>query len=105
MVNKSAPESIKEKYRRGVMRTFSPSGTLEMDDGENWENATRTAAGVVARRQKLHYSLGLNSNVEHEELPGNVHQRKFNDSNQRAFYGRWLDLVSAEDWSQVPGGR
>ncbi|PZQ59221.1 MAG: aromatic ring-hydroxylating dioxygenase subunit alpha [Phenylobacterium sp.] len=105
LVNKDAPASLKAKYRRGVMRTFSPSGTLEMDDGENWENATRTAAGVVARRQKLHYGLGLNSKVEHEELPGNVHLRKFNDSNQRAFYGRWLDLLCAEDWSQVPGGR
>jgi ethylbenzene dioxygenase alpha subunit len=87
------------------MRTFSPSGTLEMDDGENWENATQTAAGVVSRRQKLHYGLGLNSRVEHEELPGSVHLRKFNDSNQRAFYQRWLELLCAEDWSQLPEGR
>jgi ethylbenzene dioxygenase alpha subunit len=103
LVNKNAPQSIKDQYRRGVMRTFSPSGTLEMDDGENWENATSTAAGVITRRQKLHYGLGLNSKVEHDELPGSLHLRKANDSNQRAFYSRWLDLVTAEDWASVPG--
>lgn len=101
LVNKDAPESLKAKWRKGVMRTFSPSGTLEMDDGENWENATRTASGVVSRRQRLHYGLGAHSRVEHDELRGSVHVRKYNDSNQRAFYQRWLDLMCAETWSQV----
>lgn len=102
LVNKAAPAGLKEKYRRGVMRTFSPAGVLEMDDGENWENATQMNAGVVTRRQNLHYGLGLDSRVEHGDLPGHVHLRKFNDANQRAFYQRWLDLLCADDWSQVP---
>jgi ethylbenzene dioxygenase alpha subunit len=96
LVNKSAPDALKDKYRKGVMRTFSPSGTLEMDDGDNWENATATNQGVVTRRQKLHYSLGMDSRVEHDELKGNLHLRKYNDSNQRAFYGRWLELMCKE---------
>lgn len=93
LVNKSAPQSLKDKYMKGVMRTFSPSGTLEMDDGDNWENATATNQGVVTRRQKLHYGLGMDSRLAHDELKGNVHQRKYNDTNQRAFYARWLELM------------
>lgn len=96
LVNKSAPEALKEMYMKGVMRSFSPSGVLEMDDGDNWENATATNLGVVTRQQKLHYGLGMDSKVEHDELKGNVHIRKYNDSNQLAFYAKWLELMCNE---------
>jgi ethylbenzene dioxygenase alpha subunit len=91
------PAELKEKYRKGIMRTFSPSGILEMDDGENWEHATLINAGVVTRRQKLHYGLGLNSATTHDELKGELHLRKYNDANQRAFYARWLELLLADE--------
>lgn len=94
LVNKNIPFELKEKYRKGVMRTFSPSGTLEMDDGENWEHATLSNAGVVTRRQNLHYGLGLNSKTENPEFKGELHLRKYNDANQRAFYRRWLQMMT-----------
>jgi len=84
-----------------VMRTFSPSGTLEMDDGENWEHSTTVNAGTVTRRQKLHYGLGLNSKIEHDELKGEIHKRKYNDANQRAFYRRWLELMSTPTSGEI----
>ena len=95
LVNKNAPDEVKELYRKGVMRTFSPSGVLEMDDGENWENCTSVNRGVVTRRQKLHYGLGMNSAIEHDELKGKLHLRKYNDANQRLFYKRWLECMTA----------
>ena len=104
LVNRNVPDEIKEKYRKGVMRTFSPAGILEMDDGENWENCTSTNAGVVTRSQKLHYGLGLNSAIEHDELKGELHLRKYNDANQRAFYRRWLELM-CDDRQAVIGGQ
>lgn len=102
LVNRDIATELKEKWRRGVMRTFSPSGILEMDDGENWEHATRINAGVVTRRQKLHYRLGMDTRIEHPELPGNVYRCQVNDANQRAFYERWLDLMRAQRWADVP---
>ena len=95
LVNKNIPFELKEKYRKGVMRTFSPSGIFEMDDGENWEHATQSNAGVVTRRQKLHYGLGLNSKTENPDLKGDLYLRKYNDANQRGFYNRWLQLMTA----------
>ncbi|MES2534383.1 MAG: aromatic ring-hydroxylating dioxygenase subunit alpha [Pseudomonadota bacterium] len=95
LVNKSAPDEVKEAYRKGVMMTFSPSGVFECDDGENWENATHSNAGFVTRQQKLNYGLGLNSGIEHEELKGTLHRNAINDANQRAFYARWLELMKS----------
>lgn len=96
LVNKSAPQALKDLYMKGVMRTFSPAGMLEMDDGDNWEYATQTNQGVVTRRQKLHYGLGVDSRIAHDELKGTVHLRKYNDSNQLAFYRRWMELMCDE---------
>jgi ethylbenzene dioxygenase subunit alpha len=102
IVNKDIPAKLKDAYRRGVSRTFSPGGILEMDDGENWEHCTKANTGFITRQQKLHYGLGLDSQIEHDELKGNVFQVQINDANQRAFYQRWADLMSAESWSDVP---
>tara|TARA_R110002110_G_scaffold415713_1_gene654125 strand:- start:4348 stop:5664 length:1317 start_codon:yes stop_codon:yes gene_type:complete len=101
-LNRNAPEALKEKYRRGVMLTFSPAGVFEMDDGENFENCTSSNAGVVTRRQSLHTGLGIGSKVEHPELKGHVYESMVNEANHRAFYERWLDLMTAETWSEVP---
>lgn len=98
LVNKALPEEMKEMYRRGVMRTFSPTGLLEMDDGENWEHATTINRGYVTRNQKLDYTLGLGSETRHPELPGTVHKGAINEANQRAFYARWLELMQSETW-------
>jgi ethylbenzene dioxygenase alpha subunit len=101
-LNKNAPESLKEKYRRGVMLTFSPAGVFEMDDGENFEHCTASNAGVVTRRRPLHTGLGLGSEVEHPELAGHVHRNQVNEANHRAFYQRWIDLMTAPTWADVP---
>ena len=101
LVNRNAPEEIKEAYRKGVMMTFAPAGVFEMDDGENWEYATRANDGVVTRRQRLYYGLGQGTETTHPELPGNLHRGQINDANQRAFLGRWSQLMSASSWDEV----
>jgi ethylbenzene dioxygenase alpha subunit len=83
------------------MMTFSPSGVFEMDDGDNWQYATRANDGVVTRRQRLYYGLGFGTEIDHPELPGNVHKGQVNDANQRAFLGRWAQLMDARSWSEV----
>jgi ethylbenzene dioxygenase subunit alpha len=101
LVNRNAPQEVKDAWRKGAMMTFSPAGVFEMDDGDNWEFATRANVGVVTRRQPLHYGLGLGTRIEHDELPGNVYKGQINDANQRAFYRRWSDLVCSETWEEV----
>ena len=102
LVNKSAPDDIKERYRRGTMITFSPSGVFEMDDGENFEYSTRSNRGLVTRQQDLFLGLGRDSRIDHPEFPGNVYQGQINEANQRAYYQRWLDFMKAASWDDIP---
>ncbi|MCU1458389.1 MAG: Aromatic-ring-hydroxylating dioxygenase, alpha subunit-like protein [Actinomycetia bacterium] len=94
LVNKGMPEELKVAYRKGAMRTFSPSGVFEMDDGENWEYSTQANQGFVTRNQPLYYGLGLGTEIEHPDMPGHVFRGQINDANQRAFYRRWAELLT-----------
>lgn len=105
LVNRNMPDEVKDAYRRAAAFTFSPGGVFEMDDSENWENATRANRGTVTRRQRLYYGLGQNTREDHPDLPGQVYRNFFSDANQMAFYRRWADLMAADSWADVPGGR
>lgn len=93
LVNRSAPDEVKEAYRKGVMMTFSPTGLFEMDDGENWEQVTTVNRGYVTRQRPLYYGVGRGSFDPDHPLPGRVHRNLLNDSNQRAFYRRWAEML------------
>lgn len=102
VVNKSAPEEVKEKWRKGAMMTFSPTGVFEMDDGENWEYCTKTAKGRVTAQQDLFVGLGMDSLKTDTPLPGNVYEGQLNEANSRAFYQYWYDMLNSRSWSEVP---
>jgi ethylbenzene dioxygenase alpha subunit len=102
LVPKNMPDDIKDRFRRGSMRTFSPSGILEMDDGENWEHSTRANAGYVTRHQTLCYAMAPEGRMHDETLPGIVHSGQLSDANQRLFYKKWAELMDAEHWADVP---
>jgi ethylbenzene dioxygenase alpha subunit len=102
LVPRNMPDEIKDRFRRGSMRTFSPSGILEMDDGENWEFSTQANAGWVTRNQRLCYAMAPGGEVEQEGLPGNVSAGQLSDANQRLFYKRWAQMMDAESWADIP---
>lgn len=101
IVNKKMPAEVKEAFRRGAMMTFSPGGVFEMDDGENWEYATRSNRGHITRKQPLCYTMGIGTGIVDTEFPGNVHRGSLNDANQRLFYQRWADLMAADSWDKL----
>jgi ethylbenzene dioxygenase subunit alpha len=102
LVPKNMPEDIKDRFRRGSMRTFSPGGILEMDDGENWEHSTAANAGFVTRNQKLCYAMRGPDVKPDPDLPGAVTSGQLSDANQRAFYRRWTQMMDAESWADIP---
>ncbi len=101
LVPKTMPDEMKDRFRRGSMRTFSPSGILEMDDGENWEHSTQANAGFVTRNQKLCYAMAPSQDVELPDLPGDLTSGQLSDANQRAFYRRWAEFMDAESWADL----
>jgi ethylbenzene dioxygenase alpha subunit len=85
------------------MRTFSPSGILEMDDGENWEHATVANAGYVTRHQKLCYAMDPTKEESIPiDLPGTVTKGQLNDANQRLFFKRYAEFMDAQSWKDIP---
>ena len=68
--DKAAPPEVKETIRKIAAYGFSPAGTFEQDDMDNWQNCTLTSRGVVARRQMLNYQMGLGHETWNPGLRG-----------------------------------
>jgi len=100
-VDKAAPPQIKKAFRLAGMRAFSPSGTFEQDDMDNWQGCTQTGRGVVARRYRLSYEMGLGHERFDEELGAMASDYRYSESNHRGFYRRWAQLMTADSWADL----
>jgi phenylpropionate dioxygenase-like ring-hydroxylating dioxygenase large terminal subunit len=97
LVPKQAPQEVKDVLRHYVIRYQGPSGLTEQDDMENWFYAHQGARGAIARRHPFNYEMGLG----HERkgwpvdwLGGSIlASEDVSEQNQRAFYGRWAELM------------
>jgi 3-phenylpropionate/trans-cinnamate dioxygenase alpha subunit len=92
IVDKDAPDRVKEDLRLYYLRRFSPAGTWEQDDAENWVQATESSRGFVSRRSPLNYQMGLGHDQQHNQMVGKV-GNLFNEMNQRDFYQHWAKLM------------
>jgi phenylpropionate dioxygenase-like ring-hydroxylating dioxygenase large terminal subunit len=100
-VDKAAPAAIKEALRLAGLRSFSPSGTFEQDDMDNWQECTRTCRGVVSRRYQLNMQMGLRHEGFNPELGAWASDFRLSESNHRHFYKRWAQLMAARNWAEV----
>src|SRR5262245_3763246 len=94
IVDKDAPQEIKDALRHHLTQTFGPAGNFEQDDVNNWEHCTATARGHVARRYPQNVQAGLTDSPDAEigrKLGGRL----------RGLYSRWAVMMDARDWSSV----
>ena len=101
LVESKAPEEVKHALWRGMMRHFSPAGTWEQDDGENFSYCAGPALGHGASRYPLNYQMGLGHSWDEEGWPGRISDF-LSEQNQRYFYEWWSGLMGAQSWSDVP---
>src|SRR6266436_4352464 len=69
--DKAAPPEVKEAIRLAGIRGFSPSGTFEQDDMDNWQECTQTCRGVMARRMPVNTQMGMG----HERFDAGLNAR------------------------------
>jgi 3-phenylpropionate/trans-cinnamate dioxygenase subunit alpha len=100
-VDKTAPPQVKEAIRLAGVRGFSPSGTFEQDDMDNWQECTRTCRGVVSRRLALNMQMGLGHEGYNVDFQAWASDARFSESNHRQFYQRWAQLMAAKSWAEV----
>jgi phenylpropionate dioxygenase-like ring-hydroxylating dioxygenase large terminal subunit len=102
IVDKSAPDFVREWLRQYYMRYAGPGGMTEQDDMENWDYATQASQGVVARRFPYNYQQGL-GREQLSELDRAVHSDHAiaGEVNARAFYRRWAEFVDNLSWPEL----
>jgi phenylpropionate dioxygenase-like ring-hydroxylating dioxygenase large terminal subunit len=101
-VDKAAPPEVKNAIRLAGVRGFSPSGTFEQDDMDNWQECTLTCRGAVSRRVVLNQQMGLGHDRFDNGLGAWASNFRVSESNHRHFYGHWAQMMMAEDWSALP---
>ena len=92
-VDKAASADIKDAMRLASLRSFSVSGTFEQDDMDNWQQCTENCRGVVSRRYQLNMQMGLGHERHREDLGAWASDFRVSESNHRAFYRRWAELM------------
>jgi phenylpropionate dioxygenase-like ring-hydroxylating dioxygenase large terminal subunit len=103
LVDAEAPQAIKDALRRMSIQTFSASGLLEQDDGENWGEIQKVLRGHVQSRYPFNYQMGLGhegdrGGPEHPGTTGYV----MGEMAARGFYRRWLEIMEGRPWAEIP---
>src|SRR5262249_54163981 len=100
IVEKGAPEDVRRAVQRSATFTDGAAGTVEMDDGENWNFMGQLLEqGHQARKIKWNYQMGLNYDRGTDpELPGHVTHRMMGELPQRNFCRRWLEFMTHDQW-------
>lgn len=104
MIDKAAPEQYKIDSYKGYLASFGPSGTLEMDDTENWARVVEASGGLMARDKELSYNSVLNylmgyGRVEPDENfpgPGKAYPTTYLDAVSRSMHEYWFELMSKD---------
>ena len=100
-VDKAAPQEVKDTLRLASVRSFSPSGTFEQDDMDNWQECTKSARGVVGRRSSLNNQMGLGRESFEEDLGAWSSNNPISELSHRNFYRRWAQVMSANSWADL----
>ena len=100
-VDKDAPPDVREAIRKGGTRGFSPSGSFEQDDMDNWQQCTQTARGLMSRGLTLSMRMGLGHEGWREDLKGSASHYRASEGNQRNFYRHWARMVGGMSWGDL----
>jgi Ring hydroxylating alpha subunit (catalytic domain) len=91
IVERNAPEEIKEMQQRASLLTEGAAGMVEIDDGENWNLIGETLSNSTQSRRFLwNYQMGLGHESENDPTyPGKIAPTYFGEGPQRGFYRRY----------------
>lgn len=100
LVDADLDETGKTALTSSFQTLFGVAGLLEQDDGDQWQAVTESSRGHMTRNQWSTISMGMGHEFTDPDLPGEL-GLLISESNLRAFYRRWRDLVLAERWTDV----
>ena len=99
LVEKDAPEEVRELTRRTTVLTFSDSGVFEVDDAEAWGGIQKVIRGVKGRQRRANFQASAPPSPPPGWAGGGTVYGGFSkDDNQWAFYQRWQQFLLGEVW-------
>jgi phenylpropionate dioxygenase-like ring-hydroxylating dioxygenase large terminal subunit len=101
LVDRDAPDAVKDAARHYYLRYSGPGGMTESDDMENWSYATEASKGPISRRFYYNYEMGLGYAEPVPELRGAVQSGHVSEENARIFYKRYAQFMRGLDWDQL----
>ena len=109
LVDRDAPEEVKNVLRESYIRYSGPAGLTEQDDMENWNYAHAASRGSIARRYPYNYEQGLGYEsrdfvCDGLQIPGvvtDITEVKSSEDNPRNLYKRWAEFMDAESWDEL----
>jgi len=109
LVDREAPQEVKDFLRDYYIRYSGPAGMTEQDDMENWNYAHQASRGTIARRYPYSYEMGLGTAEENFEwdglrVPGRVidiTKAQSSEEPMRNLYRRWAQFMEADSWDEL----
>jgi hypothetical protein len=104
MVEREAPDVVKEIAVQRVYQGQHMAGIIAPDDVENFERVVEAMHSRRARRLPLNFQAHLTDDEDLlPGLPGNIGAEP-SEVNQREFYRFWLELMSRDGAGANPNG-
>ncbi|AZG09199.1 aromatic ring-hydroxylating dioxygenase subunit alpha [Pigmentiphaga sp. H8] len=101
LVDKDAPQEVKDAARAYYLRYSGPGGMTESDDMENWCYATESSTGTIARTLHYNYQMGIGHAKPVPGLRGAVTTGEFTEENNRNYYARWAQFMEGRSWDDL----
>jgi nitrite reductase/ring-hydroxylating ferredoxin subunit len=100
--DRNAPEDVQAGEKRAAFRKFGPSGWLEQEDGENWDQATVGAKIDTLAEYPLNYTMAVNAGqfVDDGQSPPRI-ESMLNEHGQLWFYRFWSDMMDSDGWAEL----
>jgi hypothetical protein len=100
--DRDMPTDVARKVRLRSAHHFGPSGLMEQDDGENWDQSTAAMRGVVSARYPLNYQMALGHGefVKDERGPAHINTH-CNEHAQLWTYRAWSEFMGAASWADL----
>lgn len=102
LVDRDAPDMVKDAIRRYYMRYSGPAGMTEQDDMENWLYATEASQGAIARRYPYNYQQSLGASTRNGPVAGNV-SLQMTEEMARNYYTVWQRYLDGQGWDRLVG--
>jgi len=102
LVDKNLPKAKRQTIVSHANRFFGPAGLFEQDDGENWDQSTRSCRGVIGRRYPMNFSMNVGRGVIKQDPSGVAYiDTHVNEHGQLWTYRAWAEWMAAENWEAL----